>query len=476
MAGVKISNLPAIAVPAASDIFPVVQAGVTYKETITQLGTLLVPITGGTMTGDLILNTSAPTTGLQAASKDYVDNAISSVTIQRACRLATTGALTATYSNGASGVGATLTNAGAMAALSIDSVSTVIGDRILVKNQASTFQNGIYSVTTVGSGAVNWVMTRTTDFDTTSEIEAGDFFTVAFGTTNGLTQWIQTEVVATIGTDAILFQSNVVAGTGITKTNNTVALTTPVTMATGGSSKALVASNGGLVYTDADSMEILAGTATAGQIPRSGASSAPSWSTATFASTYAASNILYSNGANIVQGLTTANSSILGTSSTGVPTWLGSATNGQIPIGSTGATPVLATITGSSGITITNGAGTINISGGGSGYTWTEVTGTSQSMAVDSGYIANNAALVTLTLPAVAAVGDTVSTVGKGAGLFAIAQNAGQQIHLGSSATTVGVGGSLTATNQWDSIELICVTANDVWVTLTGPQGNFTVV
>src|SRR4026208_1205215 len=173
MAGVKISALPAIAAPAATDIFPVVQAGLTYKETITQLGTLLLPLSGGTMTGNLILN-GDPTVGLQAATKQYVDAVAEGLTIHAACRVATTGALTVTYSNGIAGVGATLTNAGAMAALSIDGVSLSVGNRVLVKNQASTFQNGIYTVTTVGSGAVNWVMTRATDYDQPSEIDPGD--------------------------------------------------------------------------------------------------------------------------------------------------------------------------------------------------------------------------------------------------------------------------------------------------------------
>lgn len=169
-------------------------------------------------------------------------------------------------------------------------------------------------------------------------------------------------------------------------------------------------------------------------------------------------------------------SAVAVSTSTSTPTYTASLTNGQVVIGSTGATPVAGTITGSSGITVSLGAGTIDISGGGGGYSWTEVTGTSQAMAVDSGYIANNAGLVTLTLPAVAVVGDSVSIQGKGTGLFTIAQNAGQQIHFGSSNTTVGVGGSLTATNRYDSIELLCITANTDWAVLTGPQGTFTVV
>lgn len=250
----------------------------------------------------------------------------------------------------------------------------------------------------------------------------------------------------------------------------------PLAMSLGGTGANLTPSNGGLVYSNASTLAILAGTATANQIPLSGANAAPSWSTATFASTYAASTLLYSNGANTVVGLATANSALLTTNSAGVPAWSASMTNGQVMIGSTGATPVLATITGSGGITVTNTAGGIAISGSGSGYGWTEVTGTTQSMAINNGYIANNAGLVTLTLPATAVLGSTVILQGKGAGLYRIAQNAGQVINYGSSATTVGAGGSLTATNQYDSIELLCITANTTWTVLTGTQGTFTVV
>lgn len=150
-------------------------------------------------------------------------------------------------------------------------------------------------------------------------------------------------------------------------------------------------------------------------------------------------------------------------------------TNGQLPIGNTGVGPVAATLTAGPGISISNAAGSITISGGGGGYSWTEVTGVSQNMDVNNGYVANNAGLVTLTLPATANIGDSVIVQGKGAGLFKIAQNAGQTIHFGSSDTTTGAGGSLTATNRYDSIELLCITTNTDWAVLTGPQGTFTV-
>lgn len=122
-----------------------------------------------------------------------------------AARVATTAALTVTYANGASGVGATLTNAGAQAAISIDSVTLSASDRVLVKNQAAPAQNGVYSVTDIGSGATNWVLTRVTDFDQAAEMLIGTNISITAGTVNTGTAWILSASVATVGTDAATF-------------------------------------------------------------------------------------------------------------------------------------------------------------------------------------------------------------------------------------------------------------------------------
>ncbi len=167
-----------------------------------------------------------------------------------------------------------------------------------------------------------------------------------------------------------------------------------------------------------------------------------------------------------------------GSASTAVwKTVVGNMTNGQLLIGSTGNSPVRATLTAGDNIIITNSAGGITIAAAGTaGFGWTEVTGTSQAMAVNTGYVANNGSLVTLSLPTTSAFGDVVAVTGKGAGGFSITQGSGQQIHLGSSATTLGAGGSLSSTNQWDSIKLVCIVANTIWTTDGAPQGIITVV
>lgn len=95
--------------------------------------------------------------------------------------------------------------------------------------------------------------------------------------------------------------------------------------------------------------------------------------------------------------------------------------------------------------------------------TWNEETGTSATMAVNNAYIANNAAKVTLTLPSTASVGDTIRVVGKGAGGWRIAQNAGETIYYGIQSTTSGTGGYLEYNHRRDSVELVCVTTNSDW-------------
>lgn len=112
--------------------------------------------------------------------------------------------------------------------------------------------------------------------------------------------------------------------------------------------------------------------------------------------------------------------------------------------------------------------GFVSIAGGG-GMTWTEVTGTSQSAAVGNGYVANNAGLVTVTLPATCAIGDTVKVVGKGAGLFRITHPSTNNIFFVDTGYT-----NITALERYDSISVRCITANSQWV-VEYSIGNFTV-
>ncbi len=152
------------------------------------------------------------------------------------------------------------------------------------------------------------------------------------------------------------------------------------------------------------------------------------------------------------------------------------ATNGQVLIGSTGADPAFGTITSSdSSVTITLGAGTLSLQVANPTPAWTDVTGTSVALVANSAYILDNAGLVTATLPATAAVGNTFTIVGKGTGGWKVAQNASQLIHFGTSTTTTGTGGSLASTQTFDCVKLVCTVTNTTF-TVYDCIGNITVV
>lgn len=162
-------------------------------------------ISGGSITG-----MPTPMNPSDVATKAYTDSVASGGATIVACNVATMGALTATYNNGAAGVGATLTNSTTQAPLTIDTVTVLVGYRVLVKDQVSTFQNGIYVVTTVGTVSTNWVLTRTSDYDQNTEILNGSTTTIlqgaAYPTGNLGTQWFMSSPTpTTVGTDAITF-------------------------------------------------------------------------------------------------------------------------------------------------------------------------------------------------------------------------------------------------------------------------------
>jgi len=103
------------------------------------------------------------------------------------------------------------------------------------------------------------------------------------------------------------------------------------------------------------------------------------------------------------------------------------------------------------------------------------VTGTAQQAPANASYIANNAGLVTVTLPATASVGSRVRVIGLGAGGWRVAQNANQLVHKSGTATTTGTGGSLSSSNRYNAVELVCVVANTEWDVVSS-EGTLTLV
>jgi hypothetical protein len=179
-----------------------------------------VALTTGTIT-------TAPVSNTDIVNKQYADAIASGIHFHEAVELATTAALPAnTYNNGTSGVGATLT-ANANGALSVDSTLTVVANRVLVKNEVTQANNGVYTVTQVGSAGTPYILTRATDFNTAgtgvNQIDEGDFFLVTSGVANLNTAWVQqTAPPITVGTTALVFQQfaapiTYTAGTGLSE-------------------------------------------------------------------------------------------------------------------------------------------------------------------------------------------------------------------------------------------------------------------
>ena len=156
-------------------------------------------------------------------NKSYVDSVANGLDVKASVRVATTANLAATYNNGAG----TLT-ASSNGAISVDGVTLVVNDRVLVKDQSTAAQNGFYKVTTVGSGSAAFVLTRTPDADAASELTAGAFTFTEEGTANADNGYVlSTNGAITLGTTGITFEQfsgagQIAAGNGLTKTGNTI--------------------------------------------------------------------------------------------------------------------------------------------------------------------------------------------------------------------------------------------------------------
>ena len=192
-----------------------------------RLDQMAAPTASVDFNSQTITGLADPVNEQDAATKKYVDSTAQGLDTKASVLAASTAALTVTYDNGSSGVGATLTNAGAQAAFALDGDTLDAGDRVLIKDQASAAQNGIYTVTTVGDGSSNWVLTRAVDFDTAAEIPSGYTFVEGGNTQAGNGYVCVTEAGLTLGSTAITFEQfsgagQIDAGAGLTKSGNTL--------------------------------------------------------------------------------------------------------------------------------------------------------------------------------------------------------------------------------------------------------------
>jgi hypothetical protein len=212
---------------------------------VTTLGATTANITTANITAGTV--TTTPASGNDLVNKSYVDTLVASgIHFHEPVRAESPINLNATYDNGTAGVGATLTNAGTQVALVIDGITMVVADRVLVYEQTDQTQNGVYVVTSIGSGATDWVLTRSDDADTygfagPDTLSEGSTFFVQEGATGaGETYTCNTVGTITFGTTNITFvqissAQIYSAGTGLTLSGTQFSITNTGTAGTYGS-------------------------------------------------------------------------------------------------------------------------------------------------------------------------------------------------------------------------------------------------
>lgn len=232
------SGAPSFRSLVAADIPTITAAKISDFDTqvrTSRLDQMAAPTASVSLNSQRITNLATPSSGTDATTKAYVDNAVQGLDQKPTAYVATTAALPAsTYANGTSGVGATLTG-NSNGQLTVDGVSLVSGDvgkQVLVKDQAAGLQNGLYDITQPGTGGTPFILTRNPQMDTTGEFQGAFIPVEDAGTANANSLWLCTNSAdPTVGTTTITFTqlnkgTDLQAGTGITISGNTVSINT----------------------------------------------------------------------------------------------------------------------------------------------------------------------------------------------------------------------------------------------------------
>jgi hypothetical protein len=243
--------------------------------------------------------------------------------------------------------------------------------------------------------------------------------------------------------------------------------------AAGGDIQTLTGDSGGAILPTAGNIT-LAGTSAQG-LTTSGAGSTITFTNSDWTTAQKGVGVLSTN-AQAIAGVGTTQA----VTPAALQAKVGTQTAHGVAMGNTGATSAISwSAAGTAGqVFISGGASADGAYGNIVTSNIVDSTGTTQAMAVSTSYVADHAsATVVFTLPSTATLGQRMEVVGNGPGGWQIAQNASQKIVLGSQATTVGTGGSLSSSNRYDAVQLYCVVAgaSTVWNVISS-SGSLTFV
>lgn len=429
---------------------------VTTSDITTLVDAVYVNVTGDSMSGNLVFTGGATVTGLptpvngsDAVPKNYADALVQGLSFKQTVMAATTA------------VAGNIVLSGLQ---TIDGYTTIAGDRILVKNQTDTTQNGIYIASPIA-----W--TRSTDTDTGPEL-VGAYVFIDNGTINADTSWAQiTPAPITIGTSSIVWSQfsgagTYTAGTGLTLSGTQFSLITPVATSNGGTGtnsaptagEVLVGTSGGTFA------PVLIGSGTGINVASSsGAITISNTGVTSLTGTANQIDVSASTGAVTVSlaagGITVDNvtdtgltsNSFLYSGAGGLLTSTAAPTDGQLLIGSTGGAPVAATLTAGTGISVTNGSGSITIAN--TGVTSVNASGGTTGLTFSGGPVTTTGTLL---------LSGTLAPSNGGTGLTT----------LGTANQVLGVNGTGSAA-EYKTISAstgisVAFTPNDISITNTG--------